>query len=72
MNILSISQGYRYEQDDWRLDITQGPNGATFEIVSVATGGMKFDSGSNLDRLVALIVDAKADALSKNVNWSGN
>lgn len=72
MQITQTTQGYRYDQDDWRLDISQGPNGTSFEIVSIATGGFVFDSGVNLDRLAELIVAAKADAVSKGLNWSGN
>jgi len=71
MNVYQTSSGYRYEQDDWRLDIAHGQSGTAFDVVSLATGGMTFESGANLDRLVALITAAKADAISKGVNWSG-
>lgn len=72
MNVYQTSSGYRYEQDDWRVDISQGQSGTAFEVVSLSTGGMTFESGTNLDRLVSLITAAKADAISKGVNWSGN
>lgn len=72
MNVYQTSSGYRYEQDDWRIEIAQSTRGASFEVVSLSTGGFSFESGVNLDRLASLIVAAKADAVAKGVNWSGN
>lgn len=70
MQVTQTTQGYRYEQDDWRLDIAQGQGVTSFEVVSLATGGFSFGSGTNLDRLAALIVAAKADAVARGLNWS--
>lgn len=70
MQVTQTTQGYRYEQDDWRLDITDGREGLAFEVVSLSTGGFVFESGVNLDRLAALIIDAKADAIARGLNWS--
>lgn len=69
MQVTQTTHGYRYEQDDWRVEITDGREGLAFEIVSIATGGFVFESGVNLDRLAALIVAAKADAVARGLNW---
>ena len=70
MQVTQTTHGYRYEQDDWRVDITDGRDGLAFEVVSLSTGGFSFGSGTNLDRLAALIVAAKADAVARGLNWS--
>lgn len=69
MQVTQTTHGYRYEQDDWRVEITDGREGLAFEVVSLATGGFVFESGVNLDRLAALIVAAKADAVARGLNW---
>ena len=69
MQVTQTTQGYRYEQDDWRVEITDGRDGLAFEVVSLATGGFVFESGVNLDRLAAIIVSAKADAVARGLNW---
>lgn len=51
---------------DWRLVVGNG----TFEI-QPQVGGLEYSSGINLDNLAALIVEAKADALERGINWSG-
>ena len=52
---------------DWRLVIGND----LFEI-KPQVGAWEYASGINLDNLAALIVAAKADAISRGVNWSGN
>ena len=52
---------------DWRLAIGNG----VFEI-RPQVGAWEYSSGVNLDNLAALIVAAKAGALARGVNWSGN
>lgn len=57
---------YTASTGDWRLEVGQD----RFVIVPIATGGLEYNSGSNLDSLAALIVAAKADAISRGLNWS--
>lgn len=52
---------------DWRIYVGNG----VFEIAP-QVGTWEYASGVNLDNLAALIVAAKADALSRGINWSGN
>jgi|LakMenE18May11ns_1017448.scaffolds.fasta_scaffold7321956_2 hypothetical protein len=52
---------------DWRLVVS----GGSFEILP-QVGAWQYASGINLDNLAALIVAAKADAVSRGINWSGN
>lgn len=52
---------------DWRVIVK--PN--NFEI-SPQVGGLFYSSGTNLDNLATLIIEAKADALARGINWSGN
>lgn len=51
---------------DWRIVVGNG----TFEI-QPQVGGLEYSSGINLDNLAALIVNAKADAVARGINWSG-
>lgn len=51
---------------DWRIVVGNG----TFEI-QPQVGGLEYSSGINLDNLAALIVEAKADAVARGINWSG-
>lgn len=52
---------------DWRIVVGEGH----FEI-QPQVGGWEYQSGLNLDSLATLIVAAKADAVSRGINWSGN
>jgi len=52
---------------DWRLVVAEGH----FEI-QPQVGGWAYESGLNLDSLADLIVAAKADAIGRGINWSGN
>lgn len=52
---------------DWRLMIGNGK----FCILP-QVGGLEYQSGYNLDHLAELIVAAKADAILRGINWSGN
>ncbi len=69
MQIIAYSGRFDYiaETQDWRLSVSD----QKFEIVPIATGGLVYASGANLDHLAALIVEAKAHAISHNINWSG-
>jgi hypothetical protein len=58
---------YIADTGDWRLVIGYG----RFEIAP-QVGGFEYSSGVNLDNLAALIVEAKADALARGINWEGN
>jgi hypothetical protein len=58
---------YITDTGDWRLVVGDG----VFEILP-QVGLWEYTSGINLDNLAALITDAKADALARGVNWSGN
>lgn len=51
---------------DWRIVVGNG----TFEI-QPQVGGLEYSSGINLDNLAVLIVEAKADAVARGINWSG-
>jgi hypothetical protein len=58
---------YQSAAGDWRLVISND----VFEILPIATGGLEYASGVNLDNLAALIVAAKADAIERGINWQG-
>lgn len=62
------SVSYVAHTGDWRVDVAEG----SFSIVPIATGGLDYGSGVNLDNLAALIVAAKADAIARGINWSAN
>ena len=51
---------------DWRIVIDRG----VFEI-QPQVGQLIYESGLNLDNLATLIVAAKADALERGIDWSG-
>lgn len=51
---------------DWRLDVSQN----RFEILP-QVGGWEYASGTNLDNLAALIVEAKAHAIAQGIVWEG-
>lgn len=57
---------YIADTGDWRIVVDRD----WFEI-QPQVGGFVYESGTNLDNLAALIVEAKADALSRGINWSG-
>jgi hypothetical protein len=60
---------YTAETNDWRLSIGDG----LFVIEPIATGGLVYSSGVNLDNLAALIVAAKEDAIGlRGTNWEGD
>jgi hypothetical protein len=50
---------------DWRIVVADG----IFEILP-QVGGWEYSSGTNLDNLAAFIVEAKADAVERGINWS--
>jgi hypothetical protein len=52
---------------DWRLVIGEG----AFAI-QPQVGEWEYLSGVNLDNLATLIVDAKADAVERGIEWSSN
>jgi hypothetical protein len=57
---------YTAGTNDWRLTVGDGQ----FVIEPIATGGLAYSSGINLDNLAALIVAAKADAVSlRGIAW---
>lgn len=53
---------------DWRLVVSENDGFA----IQPQVGGWEYASGINLDNLASLIVAAKADALARGINWSGN
>lgn len=61
-----------YEEHGWRVSVSDSRGAMSFSVESINTGGFDFESGTNLDQLAALIVAAKADAVSRGINWSGN
>lgn len=69
MQVITSTERVTYvaSTGDWRLVVGDG----CFEILP-QVGGWEYQSGVNLDNLAALIVDAKADALARGINWSGN
>lgn len=58
---------YIADSGEWRLIIANG----YFEIMPSATGGLIYESGTNLDNLATLIVEAKAEAVARGINWGG-
>ena len=69
MQVITSTERVTYVANtgDWRLVVGEGH----FEI-QPQVGAWEYQSGNNLDHLAALIVDAKADALARGINWSGN
>jgi hypothetical protein len=56
-----------YDNNDWR--VTVDVEEPAFIIYPKLTGGLVFSSGRNLDSLAELIASAKADAISRGINW---
>lgn len=69
MQVITSTERVTYvaSTGDWRLVVGEG----YFEI-QPQVGAWEYQSGANLDNLAALIVDAKADALARGINWGGN
>lgn len=69
MQVITSTERVTYvaSTGDWRLVVGDG----YFEILP-QVGAWEYQSGINLDNLATLIVDAKADALARGINWSGN
>jgi len=69
MQIISYPGRFVYiaSTGDWRLDVSQG----RIEI-QPQVGGWEYASGTNVDNLAALIIEARAHAVANGINWSGN
>jgi hypothetical protein len=52
---------------DWRLDVSNGQ----FIILPQVGNSLEYSSGRNLDNLAALIIEAKAHALTQGIIWEG-
>lgn len=74
VHITTIGPIVRYTSPagDWRLDVEPVGLGVRLELQPIATGGLEYISGTNLDNLAVLIEAAKADALARGINWGGN
>ena len=66
MTIIEKTESILYLSDggDWGLQISNG----NFEILPQA-GGLVYQSGTNLDNLAQLIVEAKAHAIENEIIW---
>ena len=66
MTIIERTESILYLSDggDWGLQISNG----NFEILPQA-GGLVYQSGTNLDNLAQLIVEAKAHAIENEIIW---
>lgn len=58
---------YIAETGDWRIIVRNG-----FFGISPQVGELEYTSGTNLDNLAALIVEAKAHAVANGIIWTGN
>ena len=69
MHIFASTESVIYvaSTGDWRLLVSN----QHFEILP-QVGAWEYSSGTNLDNLATLIAEAKADALTRVINWSGN
>ena len=69
MTVLSFPGRFVYisAAGDWRLEIEDGRFGILPQV-----GAWDYSSGINLDSLAALIVAAKAHAVSNGINWGTN
>jgi hypothetical protein len=69
MTVLSFPGRYVYisAAGDWRLEISDG----RFDILP-QVGAYSYSSGTNLDSLAALIVEAKVHAVANGINWENN
>lgn len=69
MQVTVDSQSISYVADsgDWQISVNSGE--PSFVIMPILTGGLVYSSGTNLDNLAALIVAAKADAISRGIAW---
>lgn len=66
MNVIIKTDSILYLSDagDWALRVTN----ETKEILPQA-GGLTYQSGTNLDNLAQLIVDAKAHSIQNGIEW---
>lgn len=62
---------YTATTGDWQIDVEPVGLGVRVEI-RPQVGRLEYTSGTNLDNLAALIAAAKADAIERGINWSGN
>ena len=74
VHITTLGSAVRYTSPggDWRLDVEPVGLGVRLELQPIATGGLTYASGINLDNLAVLIDAARADATARGINWSGN
>ena len=66
MTIIERTESILYLSDggDWALQVSN----ESFEILPQA-GGLVYQSGTNLDNLAQLIVEAKAHAIENEIIW---
>jgi hypothetical protein len=72
MQFSQINQGYKYENNGWVIEITDGREGLFFQIKCTLINDYVFNSGINLDELSDLIIFSKNHATSNGLNWSNN
>ena len=66
MKVIQKTQSFLYLSDgrDWALQISN----ESFEILP-QSGGLVYQSGTNLDNLAQLIVEAKEHAIENEIIW---
>ena len=66
MTIIKKTESILYLSDggDWALQVSN----ESFEILPQA-GGLVYQSGTNIDNLAQLIVEAKAHAIQNGITW---
>lgn len=72
MTIAVVDGELRYKADtaDWQVTLRPYDQPQEFVIEPIMTGEFTYASGVNLDNLAQLLVDAKADALQRGLDWT--
>ena len=67
MTIVEKTESILYLSDggDWALQVSN----ESFEILPQGGGGLVYQSGTNLDNLAQLIIEAKAHAIENEITW---
>lgn len=61
---------YKNDNNNWQVTLRSIDNLQEFEVFPIGTGSLICTSGVMLDNLAELITEAKADALSRGLNWT--
>lgn len=68
-----FTERIRYTSDtgDWLIEVVNRRREIRIRIIPNA-GDFEVSSGTNLDNLITLLQEVKADVQARGMNWSGN